>query len=251
MTRGTRIGWGAAGLAFVGTLLLLAPSASAAAAPPFVATPSYAPFGGLHFLGTHVLSASGTGANTVPKGPAFLVATGHDFQLQGSRATTSGTYGVYVWSGVQNVSFTCPASCPSGPHAVTISWTATWAALVNTTCPQNPLGATIMAWANLSLFANVIDWSTSPVTVAGSAFHNLFDHALYAPGQVVVTKTAHPYTVAFNANLVSGDSYTVTAWFYALTYANAAAPPGSVCSSVATAGTGIAHPTILHSIKVA
>lgn len=251
MSRVPGILGGASVAALVGTVLLvLTPLAGAATTPPFVATPSYAPYGGNHYVGALVTAAVGPGSNKVPVPPTFYVATGVDRQAQRSVATTSGKYGLIVYSGVQNVSFSCGAANCSGNATVTVNWTATWHAILNSSCPGTASAPTVVASVALAIVAEVIEWTTVPSTVVGHKDVIVYHKTLFSSGGVSVGMSLAPYVLTFPATLVAGDSYTVQSWVVVATLAVGVSPAGTACSSWASGSFGATGTTRLNSIAV-
>ncbi len=240
-----RVTWGALGFALVGTIVLLAPLA-AATSPPFTATPSFARYGGLRLTGHSVGSAVGSGSNKILSAPSFVLNTGRDRQGQESLASGSGTYSMEIYTGVQNVSFTCGSACATGSHTITIVWNVSWSIGLKTTCVGN--GSVAFAAIGLGLQAAVEASSTA--TVVGSKVLYLYDHGLTTSGTAVAAKKTHAYVLTFTASLTKGTSYTVETMVQSATYAEAVATAGAVCNSRATDHVGVYAPTYLDSIRV-
>jgi hypothetical protein len=236
------------GLVFLGALLAVASMTSATATPPFVATPSYAAYGGLPNVGHSGVTATGTGSNTIGTPPKFLVSTGVDKQGQTSTASGSGAYGIDVNSGIYNLSFSCSVNCSTGTATVTIDWNASWYTHLTSSCPGATNGSVDLGAIAVGITSSVIDQTTS--SVAGSKLLTLFTHTLLVGGTVNGGKTAHNYLIKFKAGLTKGDSYTVVTYFEAYTYAHAVSGPAAMCGSTATARVGVVTPTILESVKV-
>lgn len=249
MSRSARWVGGAGGLALLATLLLMAPMASATT-PPFTATPSYVPYGGTHYLGVHVVLASGSGYNKETVAPAFSAVTGHLHEGMESVATNSGTFWLQSWAGLRNLTVNCPANCAAGNRTITVTWNLTWTAILNSSCNGTASNPVVLSSANVSLVAQFIDWSTTPATLVGSSSLVLYHHNLLGAGQTGSGAKGKVYVQTFTANLASGSYNTIRAVVLEQTYADANAPAGSVCTSWAKAGTGLVATDTLAQVKV-
>jgi hypothetical protein len=237
--------------AFGSVLVLLLLSPVVSAGPPlFVAIAPYSTYGGLTFHGSVVLLASGAGANTIVAPPTFNVANGIAHQSQRSTSSGGGSHKIQLWSGVENVSFGCPATCTGGNHTVDILWNVTWAAALNTSCAMTVTHPTTFAGANISLLGFVTDVSTSPHVAVGHGVHTIYVHILQAAGGVAAG-TTKLYLLTFVAGLTPGHSYTVTTFVQARTLATSLSGCASSSSVLIGSVIGtVAHPTKLVYIKV-
>jgi len=241
--------WASGGLVFLGTILAVASIASATVSPPFTATPSYVPYGGLADTGTGSVTATGTGSNTVGTPPAFKATTGVDKQAESSKASGSGTYAMEVYSGVQNISFVCSGpNCVTGTFVTSVEWNASWYAHVATNCPGNSSHSIILASLAMSILLSVVDQTTS--TVVGSTTHPLFNHGLAAPGAATGGKASHLYILKAKTALTKGHSYTIVTYFEAYAYAKAYGGAAAACKSIAAERVGILNPTVLEWVSV-
>lgn len=248
MSRSARPHTAGIGLLAAGALLLLAPLAGATS-PPFTATPSYAPYGGLPHVGHFVIQATGSGSNHIGVAPTFGVATGIGRSAQRSESVGLGTYSIEVWTGVENVSFSCTITCTTGNHSVTLLWNLTWTAHVNSTCPAPATHVWVHASVLLNLSALVLDFATSPPSVAAINSVPIWAHVITTPVSHSYG-TNHLYTEKFPVPLVKGDHYTILGYVLATTYAASVA--GAACGSGAIATIGsTSHPSVLDEIKIA
>jgi hypothetical protein len=243
-----RTTWAVSSFALLTTLLFVANLASASASPPFTATPSYAPYGGLAFVGHSIGFSTGTGSNKVPVAPSFKVASGRDRQSQLSQSIGSGTHSVDVYSGLENLSFFCAARCANGTYRVTVDWNVSWYAHLNSSCPGVSSGAVVLAAINMSYIASVVDETNA--SIAGTGLVTLYSHSLSVAGKATGGKATTPYPLKFTASLTHGSSYTIVTYFEVLTWAEAAGGVTAVCSSTANARIGVVTATTLESIKI-
>jgi hypothetical protein len=249
MTRFRRSILGLPAFGFVLALVVLAPVASAGP-PLFKAVAPYTLYGGFAYTGSAVLASAGTGANVLAIAPSFNPSTGIAHQSQQSSSSAGGAHKLQAWSGVQNVSFSCPASCSSGNHPVVILWNVTWAADLNTSCAASPTHLTTFAGARIALYGFVTDVSVSPQVTVGHGTHLIFQQVLQNKGGVLAGKTAF-YFVVFLAGLTSGHSYTVTTFIQATTLAASKIGCASFASVLIGSPVGsLANPTTLEYIKV-
>ncbi len=248
MPRSARRASAIAGLFALGAVLLLVPIAGATS-PPFTAMPSYARYGGLPHIGHFALTASGSGSNRIGVGPRFNVTTGYGRSAQRSESVGLGTYSIEVWTGVENVSFTCAApGCATGKPTVYVGWNLTWTAHLNSSCPASATFAWVHSSVVLNLSALVLDLSTSPYSVAAINSQTIWSHAITTPVSKSFGRTQY-YRERFKVPLVQGDSYTILAYVLATTYAHSVA--GAACGSGAVATIGAStHPTQLSSIAI-
>ncbi|MCI4330824.1 MAG: hypothetical protein L3K19_03115 [Thermoplasmata archaeon] len=249
MTRIRRSTWAFPAFGLVLALVLIAPVASAGP-PLFKAVAPYTTYGGFAFTGSLVLAASGSGSNVLAISPSFNPTTGVAHQSQQSTSSGGGAHKIQAWSGVQNVSFSCPATCTSGNHSVIILWNVTWAVVLNTTCVASPTHLSTFAGARIALYGYVTDVSVSPQVTVGHGTHQIYQHVLQNKG-LVVAGTTGLYLVVFIAGLTAGHSYAVTTFVQATTLA--ASKSGCASSASALIGSPVgsaAGPTTLVYIKV-
>lgn len=252
MARRRKLTLGLSGLAMAGAALILLSPLAGATSPPFVATPSYAPYGGLHFDGSKVLAATGSGYTKVVVVPTFKVSTGVVREAVRSVANASAVYGIGAHAGLENLSFGCPASsCSSGSYNVTINGTGAWGAILNSTCPGTATHPSVVANVTVAVVAEVLDQSTVPVSKVGNHTAIAYHHELFGKGKVTAGMTKIPFNIIFSASLTSGSSYTVQFWFLVSTWAAGVTPIGTACTSWASASIGTTGTTVVHWVGVA
>ncbi|MCI4366815.1 MAG: hypothetical protein L3K08_03590 [Thermoplasmata archaeon] len=215
-------------LGILATLLLL--SVIASAGPTiFLATPSYAAYGGASYHGAHVFLASGLGSNAVSPVPTFSVATGVAHEGQSSTSMQGGAHKLQVWSGVQHLNFSCPATCATGNYNITMLWNVSASIYLRTNCSGLGSHPITLASANLSLLGFVEDSSVSRHAVVGQGLHRIYFHALTGPGPYSATVT-NLFVLTFALHLTTGDTYSTWAFIQGRTLAVSQPGCGSTSS---------------------
>jgi hypothetical protein len=216
----------AAGTLFLGAMLIFAPVASGAALFTFV--PSYASYGGLSYVGTHVRHATGTGVNYIYVTPSFSVSTGNASESTDSYCcnVTGGTYSIAAWTGVQSVAFTCSGTCGTAlTNSLLANWSISYSTSVTTSC-----AAGIIIWASVSIVVTTILTDLTTVSTVKTVDSQVYSHHLTAPG--TFAKSGVGTIKAISVKLVSGDKYEIKTFVTASVMAHSSAGAvGNFCSS--------------------